>query len=1218
MKRALGSGLLLSVILLVTGCGEKKSQVERPREQWVFRSVLDEQARMVTAALHDEMWVAYSAQTGDLYKAWKGGVKLEGAVYTTVHGPQPTSQGYAYFEQPVANASSWVLIKNGEQIVPEVQFRGHRIENGWVTFSIELRDGNTTIIVKETPEYIKRGNQNGLSRTFEVENAPEGVDVALKTRLTSLQVESDYSTDGKFDVTNTQQQEFTHGTVTNVEGLLTINKGEPTELRVFFHPGFDKMENAEAGDQAIDGEPAGKTLIFNSDCKTCHNEQVKTIGPAYISVARRYADNESSVEALAAKVIEGGAGVWGDIPMTPHPGLSEDDAKEMIRYILSLDDNEDKGEAGEWHLGEKTIPIRLNDSIPQVTGVQSGLAAQLYLYSGDFPNLEVIEQSQPIQTGKVPVVHVRDVEDFEIKEKVFYIFTGQIDIPKTSSYSFRLVSDDGSQLFIDNEMVIDHCCFHGPDPKDGEMYLKAGKHDVKIYYFQAGGGAAISFQWFNTAEEKFELVPENVLSHSPSDYLEPRPFIPAGKLTKAIPGDGVPLESVHPAFDLYQARPDGFEPKVGGIDFFADGRMVVSTWDSVGAVYMLENVTSTDPSQIKVTKIAGGLAEPLGIKVVEDTVYVLQKQELTQLIDHTGDNIIDEYRTLSNSWRVSANFHEFAFGLVYKDGYFYGTLATAILPGGASAQPQIPDRGKVVKISRQDGSLEFMAHGLRTPNGIGVGVDGELFVADNQGDWLPSSKILHITQGSFYGSRSVDPEGTANLQEKLPVVWLPQDEIGNSPTEPAAINVGPYKGQMIHGEVTHGGIKRVFVEKVNGEYQGAVFRFIQGLEAGVNRIDWGPDGALYAGGVGSSGNWSQTGKKWFGLQRLVYNDKPVFEMLAVRAKNNGFEIEFTQPVKAGQNVSAEDFLVQQWFYKPTPEYGGPKLDLKNLKAKSFHMSDDRKKVFLELDGLKANHVVYFRIIRPFAGEGDLELWTTEAWYTLNSIPSEKGFSNPVQTAHNSLSAAEKADGWKLLFDGKTTSGWHNYNKQGVGRKWKVQNGELVFEGKDANEQNWHSSAGGDIVTDAEYENYELALEWKISQAGNSGIMYNVVEDPKYEYAWHTGMEMQVTDNVGHPDGQFEKHRAGDLYDLIASRMVTVNPAGEWNRVRLVVNNGHVEHWLNGYKIVEYDLWTPEWNELVKASKFVEMPDFGKAKKGRFALQDHGDRVAYRNIKVREL
>ena len=284
------------------------------------------------------------------------------------------------------------------------------------------------------------------------------------------------------------------------------------------------------------------------------------------------------------------------------------------------------------------------------------------------------------------------------------------------------------------------------------------------------------------------------------------------------------------------------------------------------------------------------------------TIYILQKQELTQLIDLNGDEIIDEYRTVCNTWGVSANFHEFAFGLAYKDGYFYGTLAIAILPGGASANPQISDRGKAIRISRETGEMEIIAEGLRTPNGIGIGADGELFIADNQGDWLPSSKILHVSEGAFFGSRAVDSARVAEIPVKLPVVWLPQDEIGNSPSTPSYLNDGPYKGQMIHGEVTNGGVKRVFVEKVDGEYQGAVFRFIQGLEAGVNRLVWGPDGALYIGGVGSTGNWGHNGKLWYGLQRLKYNENSTFEMLAIRAKSNGVEIEMTEPLAEGNGL----------------------------------------------------------------------------------------------------------------------------------------------------------------------------------------------------------------------------------------------------------------------------------------------------------------------------
>ena len=358
---------------------------------------------------------------------------------------------------------------------------------------------------------------------------------------------------------------------------------------------------------------------------------------------------------------------------------------------------------------------------------------------------------------------------------------------------------------------------------------------------------------------------------------------------------------------------------------------------------------------------------------------------MTKLIDHDGDELIDEYQTVSNDWKVSANFHEFAFGLVYQEGFFYGTLATAIMPGGASANPQIPDRGKVLKIDKSTGKVELIASGLRTPNGIGVGKDNEIFIADNQGDWLPASKIVHVQPGAFYGSRSVDFEGTAGLKETLPVVWLPQDEIGNSPSTPIGLDIGPYQGQMIHGEVTNGGIKRVYVEKVNGAYQGALFRFTQGLEAGVNRILWAPNGDLVVGGVGSSGNWGHIGKLSYGLQSLSFNGNSVFEMLKVSARSDGFEIEFTESIKEGQNVNAEDFLIQQWRYEPTEVYGGPKLDLENLEAKAFHLSQDRKKIFVELPDIKENRVVYFRINRPFISDLDHSLWTTESWYTLNQM-----------------------------------------------------------------------------------------------------------------------------------------------------------------------------------------------------------------------------------------
>jgi cytochrome c len=192
---------------------------------------------------------------------------------------------------------------------------------------------------------------------------------------------------------------------------------------------------------------------------------------------------------------------------------------------------------------------------------------------------------------------------------------------------------------------------------------------------------------------------------------------------------------------------------------------------------------------------------------------------------------------------------------------------------------------------------------------------------------------------------------------------------------------------MVYGEVTHGGIKRVFAEKVNGQYQGAVFRFTQGLEAGVNRLAWSPDGALYIGGVGSTGNWGHAGKLSYGLQKLTFNNTSTFEMLAVRAKDRGIEIEFTEPLKEGVGEQPAAYNIRQWWFKPTADYGGPKLDEESLSIKSVKISADRKKVLLELPGMKAGHVVYIRLDKKaITSTSGKALWSTEAWYTMNNLP----------------------------------------------------------------------------------------------------------------------------------------------------------------------------------------------------------------------------------------
>ncbi|MBS1576876.1 MAG: cytochrome C [Bacteroidetes bacterium] len=454
---------------------------------------------------------------------------------------------------------------------------------------------------------------------------------------------------------------------------------------------------------------------------------------------------------------------------------------------------------------------------------------------------------------------------------------------------------------------------------------------------------------------------------------------------KVKPGFGAPLEGVHPSFNVQTIHKSNFKPRVGGLAFLPDGRLLVTTWDSIGAVYMLSGIETGDTNKINVKRIASGLAEPLGIEVVNDEIYVLQKQELTKLIDVDGDEIIDEYQAVCNSWGVTADFHEFAFGLVYKDGYFYVSLSMAMRL--MSHEKQLPDRGRTLKISR-DGSYEWVNYGLRTPNGIGLGIDNEIFECDNQGQWVPANKLIHVKKGEYHGMRwGILDSLSKPPPVAMPAIYLPEDEIGNSPSEPVLIKDGPYKGQMLHGDVTYGGIQRDFLEKVNGEYQGAVFRFTQGLEAGINRMRFGPDGALYVGGIGMVGGWSWK-EKQYGLQRLHYNGKSVFEMLSVHAQPKGFDIELTEPISDSIRVLSDDILVQQWWYLPTSDYGGPKKDLEKLKISSLKISHDRKHIEVQLPGLKERRVVYFRLPEYLKSNRGQSLWSGETWYTLNNIPEK--------------------------------------------------------------------------------------------------------------------------------------------------------------------------------------------------------------------------------------
>ena len=221
-------------------------------------------------------------------------------------------------------------------------------------------------------------------------------------------------------------------------------------------------------------------------------------------------------------------------------------------------------------------------------------------------------------------------------------------------------------------------------------------------------------------------------------------------------------------------------------------------------------------------------------------------------------------------------------------------------------------------------------------------------------------------------------------------------------------------------------------------------------------------------------------------------------------------------------------------------------------------------------------------------------------------------SSKQSIGSNQLSSEEKSVGWKLLFNGSNTKGWHKYGGKPVGAAWKVKDDYLYLDTS--------SKDGGDIVTDEEYDNFDFQVEWRISKNGNSGIIFYIHEDKAtYNWPWETGPEMQVLDNIGAEDNKKGNHVAGTLYDLAGSYEVSrPKPVGDWNLTEIKCINGKLDLYLNGVNTVSTTLWDDNWRKMVAGSKFRNMHDFGTYKKGRIGLQDHGNEVSFRNIKIRKL
>lgn len=492
----------------------------------------------------------------------------------------------------------------------------------------------------------------------------------------------------------------------------------------------------------------------------------------------------------------------------------------------------------------------------------------------------------------------------------------------------------------------------------------------------------------------------------------------------------------NPGYDLTAIRPAGFEPMVAGMDFLPNGDLLVVTWrgttretepgatrkqsniDGIpivakyaGAkrrIYRLSGVQGRDRNAVKVVEAAPALEfkDPQGLVVVNGDVYVGDIHQIVKLVDDNNDGIYDRQQVIGKIPSYDGWF-EYSFGPVYRDGYLYMSKAVGVQNSGKPIRQLGKDNGTVVRVPIGGGEYEVVAEGLRAPDGIGIGPEGEVFVTDNQGGYRPASPIIHVQKGKWYGYK-VNPAGpmqtAANGTMTPPAIWCPYKEANDSPTEPYWLSKGRFKDQFLYGDISRGGLFRAFLEKVDGQWQGGITTFGGGYEVGIHRIRQDEQGHLYIGGLGHTDPTMEHNQGWnnttFGLQKLIPNAAETFEILRVHSRKEGLEVVFTSPVADNAEAAAK-FLAEHWHYEPTimtdDDYGAPKKAQAIMPIASMQVAPDRRSIYLRLTGMNTGAVVKGfktgKVIRVavsgLKSKSGLDLLYTETWYTLNNIsPSD--------------------------------------------------------------------------------------------------------------------------------------------------------------------------------------------------------------------------------------
>jgi glucose/arabinose dehydrogenase len=445
--------------------------------------------------------------------------------------------------------------------------------------------------------------------------------------------------------------------------------------------------------------------------------------------------------------------------------------------------------------------------------------------------------------------------------------------------------------------------------------------------------------------------------------------------------------------------------QIDGLDFLPDGRMVVCL--PSGEVFFYDPKTSG--WQI----FAEGLHNPLGVIAESNSSLVIsQRPEVTRVSDTDGDGKADFYQVMTDEFGMSGNYHEFHFTPVKdKEGNYFFSLGTG--SSGDGIRPIVrgkfdsrgrpgrmhsstPFRGCVMKLTK-DGVTIPWSYGHRTPNGLGFDLKGNLFVTDNQGDWVGSSKLFHVKEGRFYGHAAsltwksgfegapleADPKDLAKMRTRAAVVF-PHGSMANSPTQVLAISpdarFGPFTGQLLVGEMNTNRIVRVMLEEVGGELQGACVPFIDGgaLARGCNRMAWAPDGSLYVG------HTKHTWAGGEGISRVEWNGEDPFEAVSMKLTKTGFRFSFTKPVDSKLAGVVANWPFKRYYYKYHKTYGSPQIDVSPVKVKSIEVSKDGKVVDIHLEELKAWHIHEVNIKGLKSVDGT-SLANSNFAYTLNRL-----------------------------------------------------------------------------------------------------------------------------------------------------------------------------------------------------------------------------------------